>query len=119
MARTAVIVDDHEGFRTRTAALLEGAGYDVIGSCPDGRAALALLTTLRPDVVLLDVQLPDIDGFDVMEQLGWGVDGPAIVLVSSREAADYGSRVGRSGAAGFITKSELSPQALAEVVDGR
>lgn len=119
MARTAVIVDDHEGFRARAAELLEAAGYDVVGSCPDGRAALALLATLRPDVVLLDVQLPDIDGFAVMELLGWGVDGPTIVLVSSREAADYGSRVGRSDAVGLITKSELSAQALADVVNGR
>ena len=85
----------------------------------DGRSALAILPRLRPDVVLLDVQLPDIDGFGVIAELDAGSDGPVIVLVSSREAADYGTRVGRSGAAGFITKAELSAQALAEVVSRR
>jgi len=119
VARTVVIVDDHAGFRAQAAQLLAAAGYEVVGSCPDGRSALAVLPTLRPDVVLLDVQLPDIDGFRVIAQLDVGSHGPAIVLVSSREAADYGARVGRSGAAGFITKAELSARSLAEVVARR
>jgi CheY-like chemotaxis protein len=114
---TVVIVDDHAGFRARAAALLEGAGYHVVGSCADGRSALSLLSTLRPDVVVLDVQLPDIDGFRVIEQLG--DDPPAVVLVSSREAADYGARVARSGAVGFISKADLSAASLAEAVAGR
>jgi DNA-binding NarL/FixJ family response regulator len=116
VARTVVIVDDHAGFRAQAAQLLAAAGYEVVGSCPDGRSALAVVPTLRPDVVLLDVQLPDIDGFRLIAQLDAGSDGPAIVLVSSREAADYGARVGRSGAVGFITKAELSARSLAEVV---
>lgn len=119
MARTAVIVDDHAGFRAQAAHLLEGAGYEVVGSCPDGRTALSLLGCLRPDVVLVDVQLPDIDGFGLIERLGSGADGVAIVLVSTREAADYGARVGRSGAAGFITNAELSAQSLAAMVELR
>jgi DNA-binding NarL/FixJ family response regulator len=116
MARTAVIVDDHAGFRAQATELLEAAGYDVVGSCPDGRSALGAIVALRPDVVLLDVQLPDIDGFSVLTQLP---PGPAVVLISSREAADYGGRVGRSGAAGFITKAELSARSLAEAVGPR
>jgi DNA-binding NarL/FixJ family response regulator len=113
MARTAVIVDDHAGFRARAAQLLEAAGWRVVGSCPDGRSALTAISALRPDLVLLDVQLPDIDGFGVATQ----VEEPhRVVLVSTREAADYGGRVARSGAAGFITKAELSAQALARVV---
>ncbi|MGH9137861.1 MAG: response regulator transcription factor [Acidimicrobiales bacterium] len=114
MAVTVVIVDDHAGFRARAAKLLQAAGFEVIGSCADGRSALALLAIRRPDVLLLDVQLPDMDGFGVIEQLG--DDGPAIVLVSSREAADYGGRVDRCGAVGFITKAELSAHSLAEMV---
>lgn len=117
MARTVVIVDDHAGFRARAAAMLDGAGYEVVGSCADGRSALSLLAAVRPDVVLLDVQLPDIDGFRVIELLG--DDHPAVVLVSSREAVDYGGRVARSGAAGFISKADLSAALLAEAVAGR
>jgi len=117
VARTAVIVDDHAGFRAQATQLLEAAGYEVIGSCADGQAAIALLGRLRPDVMLMDVQLPDIDGFRLIEQLGAGIDGVAVVLVSTREAADYGARIGRSCAAGFITKAELSAQSLAAVVE--
>jgi CheY-like chemotaxis protein len=117
VARTAVIVDDHAGFRAQAAELLEAAGCEVVGSCADGQAALALLLHLHPDVVLVDVQLPDIDGFGLIEQLGPGAQGVTIVLVSTREAADYGARVGRSGAAGFITKAELSITSLAAVVE--
>jgi DNA-binding NarL/FixJ family response regulator len=119
VARTAVIVDDHAGFRAQAAQLLEAAGYEVVGSCPDAGAALSLLARVRPDVALVDVQLPDIDGFGLIERLGSGADGVVIVLVSTREAADYGARVGRSGAAGFITKAELSAQSLAAVVEPR
>lgn len=114
MGRTVVIVDDHAGFRAQVAHLLGAAGYEVIGSCPDGRSALAAISRLHPDVVLLDVQLPDIDGFAVMGALE--LDGPMVVLVSSREAADYGARIARSRAAGFITKAELSARSLAAVM---
>jgi CheY-like chemotaxis protein len=116
VARTAVIVDDHAEFRAQAVELLEAAGYEVVGSCPDGRTALAAVAALRPDVVLLDVQLPDIDGFRVLAQLGTGA---AVVLISTREAVDYGSRVARSGAAGFITKAELSVEAIARAVGSR
>lgn len=113
MARTAVIVDDHAGFRAQATELLEAAGWRVVGACPDGRSAVTAISDLRPDLVLLDVQLPDIDGFGVMALL----EAPErVVLVSTREAADYGARVARSGAAGFIPKAELSAQALARVV---
>lgn len=95
--------------------MLEAAGYDVVGSCADGRSALVAISELGPDVVLLDVQLPDTDGFRLMAQLDTRRGGPTIVLISSREAADYGTRVGRSEAAGFITKAELSAQSLRAV----
>ena len=114
-----MIVDDHAGFRAQAAQLLQAAGYEVVGSCPDGRSALAAISDLRPDVVLLDVQLPDIDGFGLIGERDAGCGAPAIVLTSSREAADYGARVARSGVAGFITKAELSVSSLAEVVRRR
>lgn len=117
MARTVVIVDDHDEFRARTAELLDAAGYDVVGSCPDGRSAIAAISALGPDVVLLDVQLPDIDGFGVIAELQAGATGPIIVLTSTREAVDYGDRARRSDIAGFITKAELSARSLARLVD--
>jgi len=119
MALTVVIIDDHAGFRAQATELLEAAGYEVVGSCPDGRSALHAIAALRPDVVLLDVQLPDIDGFGVLAQIDALAEGPAVVLISTREAADYGGRVARSGAAGFITKAELSGPALARAVARR
>jgi DNA-binding NarL/FixJ family response regulator len=119
VARTAVIVDDHADFRAVAAELLESAGYEVVGSCSDGHSALDAVSALRPDVVLLDIQLPDIDGFRLMAWFATLSDGPAVVLISTREAADYGGRVARSGAAGFITKAELSVDSLARVVARR
>lgn len=116
VARTIVIVDDHADFRAHATELLDAAGYEVVGSCPDGRSALTAIAELRPDVVLLDVQLPDIDGFGVIEQVDGRVDGPIVVLISTRDAADYGARVARSGAAGFISKEDLSARSLAQVV---
>jgi two-component system response regulator EvgA len=117
--RTAVIVDDHAGFRAQAAELLSASGYEVVGSCPDGRSALVVVSALRPEVVLLDVQLPDMDGFSLIAQLEAVHQGAMIVLISTREAADYGGLVGRSGAAGFICKAELSAQSLADVVAGQ
>lgn len=111
-----MIVDDHADFRAQAVELLEAAGYEVVGSCPDGQTALDAVAALRPDVVLLDVQLPDIDGFRVLARLA---GHPAVVLISTREAADYGSRLARSGAAGFITKADLSVEALARAVGSR
>jgi DNA-binding NarL/FixJ family response regulator len=119
MAPTAVIVDDHDDFRTQATELLEAAGYEVLEACPDGHSALLAIRTLRPDVVLLDVQLPDIDGFRLMAQFATFAERPTVVLISTREAADYGSRVARSGAAAFITKAELSVRSLAEAVGRR
>jgi len=103
---TVLIVDDHPSFRATARALLQAEGFDVVGEAEDGASALALVAELRPDVVLLDVQLPDLDGFEVAQRLG--ADGPAVVLVSSRDGSDFGPLIERSGARGFIPKAELS-----------
>lgn len=116
---TVVVVDDHVGFRGHAAAMLRAAGHEVVAACPDGRSALAAIAALRPDVVLLDVQLPDLDGFAVLDRVARGAGAPVVVLTSTREAADYGGRVDRSRAAGFITKAELSAQSLALLVGPR
>jgi DNA-binding NarL/FixJ family response regulator len=112
MAPTVLIVDDHPSFRTSARRVLEDAGYEVVGEAPDGASALAAVRTLRPAVVLLDVQLPDGDGFDVALQLTAGGDSPAVVMTSSRDRWDFAGMVTRSGARGFLPKGELSGPAL-------
>lgn len=111
-----LIVDDHPGFRRWAGALLDGQDYAVVGAVADGRSALAAISELRPDVVLLDVRLPDLDGFAVTRRLREEGDPPAVVLVSTRHAADYGDRIADSGAHGFIAKAELSVEALTVVL---
>jgi DNA-binding NarL/FixJ family response regulator len=118
MTRSVLIVDDSDGFRTQARALLMAAGYDVVGEADDGRSAVREAHRLSPDVVLLDVQLPDISGLDVARLLHEEPDPPVIILISSREASDYGVGVERSGARGFISKAELSARALDVAIDG-
>jgi DNA-binding NarL/FixJ family response regulator len=105
---TVLIVDDHPSFRASARMLLEAEGFDVVGEVGDGLSALAAVDALRPQVVLLDVQLPDLDGFEIASRLTAGRTGPAVVLVSSRDGADFGRLVADSGACGFIPKDELS-----------
>jgi DNA-binding NarL/FixJ family response regulator len=112
-----LIVDDHAGFRTQARSLLVAAGYEVVGEAEDGRSALVAVGELRPDVVLLDVQLPDIDGFEVARALHEEPAPPAIILVSSRDASDYGGQVARSPARGFVPKIDLSARALATLLE--
>ena len=115
-ASKVLIVDDHSGFRSFARRLLEREGFDVVGEAQDGRAAVAAVHDLHPEVVLLDVQLPDFDGFEVLRRLAAEGSAPKVVLTSSREAADYGEKVSASGAAGFISKADLSGRALAGVL---
>jgi DNA-binding NarL/FixJ family response regulator len=117
VAPTVLIVDDHAGFRTFARSLLEAAGYDVVGEAHDGASALAAARALRPGLVLLDVQLPDVDGFTVCERLAEDGAAPVVVLTSSRDASSYRIRLGGSSARGFIAKAELSGARLAALTD--
>ncbi len=83
-----------------------------MGEAAGGAEAIRASRDLRPDVVLLDVQLPDIDGFEVAASLATQATPPVVVLVSSRSRADYGTRIDDCGAGGFIAKSELSGPAV-------
>jgi CheY-like chemotaxis protein len=116
MATTVLIVDDHAAFRESVGALLQAEGFVVVGEAADGAAAIAEVERLRPAVVLLDIQLPDLDGFTVADQIAATPDPPAIVFVSSRDAAAYGPRLEAAAARGFIAKRELSGAALAALV---
>ena len=113
---TVLIVDDHPSFRAGARMLLQADGFDVVGVAEDGVAALAAIAELRPDVVLLDVQLPDMDGFEIAALLTANGDGPAVIIVSSRDSSDFGSLVASSGARGFIPKAELSGARIAALL---
>jgi DNA-binding NarL/FixJ family response regulator len=113
---SVVIVDDNADFRSAAAALLQAGGLRVIGEVATGRAAVDSVQTLRPDIVLLDIQLPDVDGFDVCERLRHQA---AVVLCSVRTAADFGNRVEESGAVGFMQKARLSAAGLLGLVERR
>jgi DNA-binding NarL/FixJ family response regulator len=105
---TILIVDDHALFREEARALLETEGLIVVGEAETGRAALDATRRLRPDVVLLDIGLPDIDGFTVAQRLAAEVAPPRVVLISSREGSTYGERLVASPAIGFVQKDDLS-----------
>ena len=116
MPPTVVIVDDHPSFRASARAILEAEGFEIVGEAEDGQSGIAAARALRPDILLLDVQLPDMDGFAVCRQLDLNGNTPAIVFVSSRDVDDYGGLIQQSGACGFIPKAELSGGSLADLV---
>ncbi len=117
MGRTVLIVDDHPSFRASARAMFESAGFEVVGEAADGAAALEAVGALAPDVIVLDVQLPDMSGFDVCAALE-ARNGltPDVILVSSRDASDYGELVAASCACGFVPKGELSGDLVAELL---
>lgn len=119
MPRTVLIVDDHATFRTIVRAVLEADGYEVVGEAPDGRAGLTAALALKPDVVLLDVRLPDMDGFAVALALAEGRERPAVILTSSSDDPLYPSRAARSGAHGFVAKHDVGGQKLDCILGNR
>ena len=112
VSRTVLIVDDHRVFRGRARKLLEGDGFEVVGEAADGQAAVEAAGRLRPDVVLLDIQLPGLDGFAAAERIAAQENPPAVVLVSSSAAETYRRRLVTSPARGFIAKTELTGERL-------
>jgi DNA-binding NarL/FixJ family response regulator len=113
----ALIVDDHPSFRRCARALLTDEGFDVVGEAETGTIAIALVSELGPDFVLLDIQLPDVDGFEVAQRLLASDRDLDIVLVSSRDAGEYGRLIAESGARGFVAKSDLSGDALRSLLE--
>ena len=116
MGRRILIVDDHAGFRTSARRILEAHGFEVVGEAEDGSSGVAMASELRPEVVLLDLQLPDIDGFEVAAQLRDAGVAAAVVLTSSRDWSDVCTRQRAAGAVGFIPKDELSGSRLRDLV---
>jgi len=116
MKPTVVIVDDHAFFRSAAKALPETGGFDVIGEAQDGVSALEAVDRLHPRIVLLDIRLPGMDGFEVARQLARSSDPPTVVLISTRDSSNYRRRIAGSPACGFILNSELSGDALSALV---
>jgi CheY-like chemotaxis protein len=106
-----LVVDDHDGFRAFARTMLEMAGFTV-AEAVTGAEATEAARIIRPRLVLLDIQLPDVDGFEVARRLAGQEHGPVIVLTSTREASDYGGLITASPAAGFVPKDQLSGAAM-------
>lgn len=117
MAVTVLIVDDHRTFRETARFLLESEGFHVVGEAENGESAVAQATSLAPELILLDVQLPDIDGFQVARRVTGSPPAPAVIMVSSRDDSDFGPLVAASGARGFVTKAELSGDRLRAILE--
>src|SRR4051812_39736232 len=113
---TVLIVDDHATFRANARAVLESEGFTVVGEAENGAEAIAAVKGMQPEVVLLDVQLPDADGFELASRLTSNGSRVNVVLVSSRDYSDLAHLVERSGARGFVPKAELSGPRLAALV---
>jgi DNA-binding NarL/FixJ family response regulator len=116
MPQTVLIVDDHAGFRHAARALLEADGYTVVGEAATIGEAIAAVEREKPQIVLLDVELPDGNGFDLAERLTAGGARINVVLGSSRDYSDFAALVSRSGAKGFLPRTELSGARLAALV---
>jgi DNA-binding NarL/FixJ family response regulator len=113
---TVLIVDDHDEFRAAARAWLETDGFRVVGEAADGESALAEVDRLRPEVVLLDVQLPGLSGFEVAEELALRHEPPTVVLISSRNGSSYRKRLATTPVRGFISKGDLTSARLAALV---
>ena len=116
MAITLVIVDDHAGFRALARTMLSAEGFEITGEAADGETAVLAVRALTPEAVLLDVQLPGADGFEVARRLAALDDAPRVVLTSSREASDYGRRLADVPIQGVLPKHKLSGAALAALL---
>lgn len=114
---TILIIDDDPRFRTQARDILAGDGFVVIGEAVDGASGLAAAHALQPDFVLLDVGLPDIEGFEVARAIAVNGPPPWVVLTSSRDARAYGRRLANGHSLGFIPKERISGAAIRALVD--
>jgi DNA-binding NarL/FixJ family response regulator len=110
-----LLVDDHPGFRRMARLLLQSGGYVVVGEADSAAAAVDSARELEPDLVLLDVLLPDGNGVDVANLLALLPHPPGVVLTSSYERAGLGTRLDDSPVLGFVPKDQLTITRLTEL----
>jgi DNA-binding NarL/FixJ family response regulator len=116
MGKTVLIVDDHTGFRASARELLEEEGFEVVGEAGDAASAIDAARNLHPDIILLDIQLPDADGVQTSKEIGAQNGRAEIVLISSRDVSYLAGALVECPACGFIPKSELSGAALRKLI---
>jgi DNA-binding NarL/FixJ family response regulator len=116
VSRSLLVVDDHAAFRALARQVLESDAFRVVGEAATAAEGLELTRELHPDVVILDVGLPDGNGFELARRLVTTVPAPAVVLVSSRDWGQLSRRVTTSGARGFLPKEELTAAAVAALL---
>jgi DNA-binding NarL/FixJ family response regulator len=119
MVTWLLLVDDHDWFRRVAVATLQAGDFEIVGEAATAGEALRAARQLRPELVLLDIALPDGDGFDVADRLATLAEPPVVVLISSRTGEDYGDRLSRPSVAGFLTKDDLTPRALTALLADR
>lgn len=112
-----LVVDDHAGFRRLARRMLEAAGLTV-AEAADGAAATGASRTLRPRLVLVDIQLPDTDGFALARLLSRAQPDQVVVLTSGRDPADFGGRIEAASAAGFVAKERVSARVIRCYLEG-
>lgn len=115
--RGVLLVDDHAAFRALARGLINAAGYVVVAEASNGAAALRAATQYRPDIVVLDIRLPDMSGLDVARRLTSGPDATVVILISSGDSQEYAHVALESGARGFIAKADLTPATLRQLAE--
>jgi two-component system response regulator EvgA len=118
MCPRIVIVDDDAAFLETVRLLLESDGFEVVAEALNGVDGVAASAEHRPDLVLVDVNLPDIDGFEVVERIAGEADAPPAVLTSIRSEGDFGNLIDQSSARGFLSKTDISGDALRRMLGG-
>ena len=114
---TCLIVDDNPLFLEGAVDLLTREGLDVVGVASDSAGAIRLVTELRPDVTLVDIDLGDEDGFELAQRLHAISGASKVILVSTHAEEDLAHLIERSPTLGFIAKARLSAQAIRDLLD--
>ena len=112
-----LLVDDHAEFRAFARGLIIDAGYSVIAEAADGSAALRAAELLHPEIVVLDIRLPDMSGLEVARRMNAGPDAPVVILISSGDRRDYEQVAREAGARGFIAKADLTAASVRVLAD--
>jgi DNA-binding NarL/FixJ family response regulator len=109
-----LIVDDQEPFRMAARMVVEATdGFDVVGEAETGESSVEMARDLSPDLVLMDVNLPGINGLDATRQiLAEGSDRVVVLLLSTYEEDEYAPRAAECGAAAYIPKAVFGPDRL-------